>query len=361
VVAHATPPLKSTPGAKPEWKKRQEEMSAHKGNSPAVVATTPQKVSSVIPEWKRKHDEILKHREEPTVLEAQGRNVSKLSDNDTPADTVLAKKDNHVEVAVAHKTGDKEENLAPWMKNKGEIAAPTEASVPVWKKKQVDPSAVSAVSSIVSSVPSWKKKQEDATTAANHSTGTSSAMPTWKKSEAAASVHGSSSVPSWKKPQDSEIMDNSSDALWKKKQKETPVEQPVSTNSNTQPEAAVPTSLRSDAHPPPETVEQGDKSISQALILKLMDVGEDATRAKELRVNIAPVAENNFNVVVPPAKLLEAIAHHARAFKIVENSKEKIDILRQVAIIARLVIMKLYGSGSPELKQFEDGLRPAFS
>lgn len=87
-------------------------------------------------------------------------------------------------------------------------------------------------------------------------------------------------------------------------------------------------------------------------------MGDDAGRAKELRNTIAPVPENNHTVVVPPHQLLEAIAHHAQACK---GNKEQMDSLRQVAIIARLVIMKLYGAGTPELKQFEEGLRPAFA
>ena len=89
-----------------------------------------------------------------------------------------------------------------------------------------------------------------------------------------------------------------------------------------------------------------------------MNMTDDAGRAKELRNTIAPVPENNNTVVVPPHQLLEAIAHHAKACK---GDKSQMDSLRQVAIIARLVIMKLYGNGTPELKQFEDGLRPAFA
>ena len=149
----------------------------------------------------------------------------------------------------------------------------------------------------------------------------------------------------------------------------------VSTKLNLKPKAPVPASLQSvvSAAPPlssstPQPPQPDDTArVSQALVLKLMNLGDDATRARELRNHIAPVAENNHTVIVPPSELLKAIAHHAQRCKSTtstttdQSSPSPLDALRQVAIIARLVILKLYGTGSPELSQFEDGLRPAFS
>ena len=110
-----------------------------------------------------------------------------------------------------------------------------------------------------------------------------------------------------------------------------------------------------------DTSQELETLVSQGLVLKLMAMPDDASRAKELRDKVAPTPENKGEVMVKPNELLLAIAHHAQHWKNDAAQKPKIDRLRQIAIIARLVIMKLYGSDSPELKQFEDGLRPAFA
>jgi hypothetical protein len=101
--------------------------------------------------------------------------------------------------------------------------------------------------------------------------------------------------------------------------------------------------------------------VAQGFALKLLEITDDAARAKELRNTIAPTKENNHKVLVKPDELLAAIAHHAQIWKNQDENKEKVNGLRQVAIIARLVIMKLYGANSTELTQFQEGLRPAFA
>jgi len=110
----------------------------------------------------------------------------------------------------------------------------------------------------------------------------------------------------------------------------------------------------------PSVGDGNDNSDGQGLVLKLMELKDDTSRTVELRNTIAPVVENNFKATVPPSVLLKCIANQADTYKF-SNQKQQLDRLKQIAIIARLVIMKLYGTDSSELKQFEDGLRPAFA
>ena len=365
--SRGTTTTKKDANAKPEWKQRQEEFAAAKKGIPARAASADYSkgapfaggggaFSSQVPEWKRKHDEFAKKHGEPTVLEAQGAGGG-VNNVAIAASSSVASPAWKKQASNNQKDGKEEEkkpsSLSPFM-------------------KKTDSPSSDKKSDASSTVPAWKKKQADAAVASDK------AVPAWKKKQVGAAPEPAvSSTPAWKKPQPT-TESVSSEPSWKKKQEAAASASAASSNSNAPPvskklnlapKAAVPASLQSvvSTVPPaapspvpdrsrPSTPAENDRS--QTLVMKLMHMGDDAGRAKELRNTIAPVAENNHTVVVPPHQLLEAIAHHAQACK---GNKEQMDSLRQVAIIARLVIMKLYGAGTPELKQFEEGLRPAFA
>ena len=329
-------------GAKPAWKQRQEAMAAAHKKSPTADAnatssySTPPKSGSGdgVPEWKRKHDEFAKKHGAPMVLEAQG---------------------------------SKPASLSPWMNNKANQQPPPTASPPP------------AEEGAARAVPAWKKKTQPANAPVTTTSTTNNSVPSWKKPhvppETTKTTTTTTTVPSWKKKQEDAAAATAASASASAANDDPPPAAAVSTKLNLKPKAPVPASLQSvvSAAPPlssstPQPPQPDDTArVSQALVLKLMNLGDDATRARELRNHIAPVAENNHTVIVPPSELLKAIAHHAQRCKSTtstttdQSSPSPLDALRQVAIIARLVILKLYGTGSPELSQFEDGLRPAFS
>lgn len=99
------------------------------------------------------------------------------------------------------------------------------------------------------------------------------------------------------------------------------------------------------------------RAVSRELVLQLMALPDASSRANALRDTITATPSNNHKAIVEPSELLEAIAYHAQSWR--ADCCEKMNELQQVAVIARLVIMKLCGSNSPELRHFEDGLKPA--
>lgn len=71
---------------------------------------------------------------------------------------------------------------------------------------------------------------------------------------------------------------------------------------------------------------------------------------------------------IPPSAFLRAIAYHAKLTKIImqhidgkaEIAKKEMQLLIQIAMNARGVLVEMYGENSTTVLQFQDGLRPAF-
>jgi len=106
------------------------------------------------------------------------------------------------------------------------------------------------------------------------------------------------------------------------------------------------------------------------LLKKLIISSDDATRGAILKQHLAPPPENDPAVStgtttahISPEDLLRAIAKFVETIRIVKKSDDAPEIVaaRQVAIVARLVILRHYGDGSDTLKNFERGLAPAFA
>jgi hypothetical protein len=99
------------------------------------------------------------------------------------------------------------------------------------------------------------------------------------------------------------------------------------------------------------------------LLKKLISSPDDKTRAILLDQHIAPPTPDNTAPFVSPDDLLQAIAKFVEMIRKIKQSDNvpEITSARQVAIVARLAIIKIYGEGSEELRKFELGLAPAFA
>ncbi|CAB9528985.1 expressed unknown protein [Seminavis robusta] len=266
----------------------------------------------------------------------------------------------------------------PWNKKQhSEDKKPDDTAtspVSAWKEKSVTEESTSA------KVPPWQQKKQESS---------STSVPPWKKSPAPVKnetvQRPAPVVPAWKKKAEEKEKEETKPVVVvatapapPPKPPTPPPKPPTPPPKPPTPPPKPPTPPPKTPTPPPETSEEeseeessseeeppkpdpeAQKLVSQGLVLKLIGLPDDSARAKELRNTIYPSTDKD-KLLVKPDELLLAIAHHAQSWKGQPDSKEKIGSLRQVAIIARLVIMKLYGSKSPELKQFEDGLRPAFA
>lgn len=306
-----------------DWKMKQQAMSKSRSSSPDWKKKKEEPKDAEVPEWKKKQQAMARSR----------------SSSPSPHPIRAGKKK---EEPVKKKT-EETRDVSP---------------APEWKKKQ---QAMARSRSNSPSPPMRATKKEDESIESRSVPGkqegtaasTISSTPSWQK-RTEQQEDTSSSTPSWKKPQPREDVSKSPVPAWKKKQ------QVANDGDNDAAPAAVsakPEVKKTD----PKFEEEANKLVSQGLVLKLVALKDDASRAKELRNTIAPTAENNNKVMVKPNELLLAIAHHAQIWKGQVESRDKISTLRQVAIIARLVIMKLYGADSSELIQFQEGLRPAFA
>lgn len=108
------------------------------------------------------------------------------------------------------------------------------------------------------------------------------------------------------------------------------------------------------------------EGLEQQLLLKLLWIPSEPTRVNMLRMFLQ--GPNPEEGKLSPVAFLEAIAYHAKLTNIIRNNiagkqqlaKQEMDILLQIAMNTRSVLVELYGESHPVVIKFQNGLQPAF-